>query len=83
MAVIADAEDFPQLQKTIDDLWATFNRTHEMAAILNEQFAHKEDCERETRITLMAEMLRKEVVALGDHVFTLVEMRQARLDMAA
>lgn len=81
MVSIADGFEFPQLQKTIEDLWATFNRADEMSAILNEQFDHQDDVARETRIILMAEMLKKEMSSLGDHVFALVELRQ--LDRAA
>lgn len=83
MVSIADGHEFPQLQKAIDELWATFNRAHEMAAILNEQFDHRDDAARETRINLMADMLKKEMSSLSDNVFALIDLKHPATRLAA
>ena len=83
MVTIADGQEFPRLQRAIEDVSLIFGNTRDLTAIMNDQFDIANESDRARRAQLMAYMVRNEmdrlaikVNALDDFVFP-VAMAQA------
>lgn len=74
MVTIADAQEFPQLQRAIEEVSATFDNARDLTAIMNDQFDIPDEGARLRRAQLMGYMVRNEMDRLAPVVAALDRM---------
>lgn len=65
MVSIEDGQEFPQLQRVIEEISAIFDNAHDLTAIMHDQFDITDERGRIRRAQLMSYMVRNEMDRLA------------------
>ncbi len=84
MVSIAHGDEFPQLQKTIEEVRNLFGDIYDLTAIMNDQFRLDQiDDSRERRAELVAKKLSEDIERLASKMCQLTEFEFPRMAMTS
>ena len=73
MVSIAEGQEFPQLQKVIEEVNNLFGDAFDLTEIMNDQFNHLCEVERLRRVQLLASKLGADMNILSEKMLDLTE----------